>query len=151
MKKFAFRLQTLLKLRQQVEDQKQRVVAELVQQINQQQQEALELNAAMREQGEILKGQRAAGKIDVAWFGNYRSYVTHMQQAIQQRVQTVQEIQKKLMVARHALAEATKETKVLEKLKQRRRERYDHELQLAEAREQDEISTNMFLRKNASA
>ncbi|MBN1436468.1 MAG: flagellar export protein FliJ [Sedimentisphaerales bacterium] len=151
MKKFEFRLQTLLKLREQVEGQKKRVVAELVQQINQQQQEALELNAAMREQGEILKKQRASGQIDVSWFGNYRSYVTHIQQAIQQRVQNVKEIQKQLMIARHELAEAAKETKVLEKLKQKRRERYDYELQLAEAREQDEISKNIFLRKTVSA
>ena len=151
MKRFQFRLQPLLKLRKMQEDQKRRIVGMLLAEINEQQQQALEMAGAVEEQGRLLKKQRAEGSVDLEWFASYRSYVMHMQRAINERIEKVTQIQKQLVGARRELAEAAKQTRILDKLKEKRKTRYDRELAKSEIRDQDEISTNMFLRAARTA
>jgi flagellar protein FliJ len=151
MKKFRFRLQTLLKLRQQQEDQKQRVVGALLTELNEQQRQALEMAAAVRAEGDRLREQHARGAIDLEWASHYRRYVTYMQQAINKRIEAVAQIQQRLARARQELAEAAKQTKILEKLRDRRKNRYDLELRRQDQREQDEIATRNFIRSRHSA
>jgi len=83
--------------------------------------------------------------------GHYLMYVSHMQQGIQKRIHTVGEIQKKLAVARQDLAEAAKEKKILEKLKEKQRERFLSEAERYERGQMDEMSTNRYLRGSRAA
>jgi len=147
MKPFQFRLDPLLRIRRLKEDEKQRVVGELMTQISIEQQKALAMAESVRQQNEILTQQRAAGKIDLAWLAHYRRYVTHMQQLINEKIEHVKQIQKRLMIARQELAEAAKETKVLEKLKERRHQRYDRHLAMLEMRELDDLGAKQYCRK----
>ena len=151
MKKFSYRLEPLLRLRRLEEDQKKRVVGSLLTEINRQQQDALDMAAAVAREGAALKEQHGLGQIDLEWVAHYRSYVTAMQQAINRRIHRVVVTQERLVAARQELAETARRAKALEKLKERRRERYDHERGRAESRMQDEISTNTFLRCACSA
>jgi flagellar export protein FliJ len=48
------------------------------------------------------------------------------------------------------LAQAAQQTKILEKLKEKQKKRYEKRLQKMEARELDEIGTNVFLRSEGS-
>ena len=54
MKKYKFRLDPVLKLRRQVEDQKKRAVGLLMTEINDLQNQALEMNNAIKDEGETM-------------------------------------------------------------------------------------------------
>jgi flagellar FliJ protein len=144
MKKFRYRLDPLLRLRQQQEDQKKRVVGSLLTEINQQQNQVLEMAAAMKQEGEKLKDQYARGKVDLEWIRYYRMFVTQTQQTIAKRMQEILAIQKKLAVARGELAEAAKQTKILEKLKEKKKNSYDAEVLRQENSMMDEIGMNTY-------
>ena len=63
---------------------------------------------------------------------------------IQKRIETVSRIQQQLNLARQELAQAARQTRILSKLKERRRTEYDTELRRTETRDLDEVSQNIF-------
>jgi len=147
MKKFKFRLENLLRLRRQEEDQRKQEVGLLMSAIQKQQQQALEMAAAIQQEGQRLKQHYMDGTVDLDWVGHYRLYVMHLQQAINERIKTVGAIQDKLKLARQELVKASQQTRILEKLKERRKERYDRESQRMATQQQDEISNSVFVRE----
>lgn len=151
MKKFRFRLEALLTLRQQCEDEQRRVVAGLLSRINDQQQQTLQMASQIRQQGQKLKTMLATDKVDLEWMRCYWSYVASVQQAIRKRIETIAGIQKDLTVARQELSEAAKQKKILAKLKEKKKQRYDAEVARAEDRQTDEIGRNIFLRSRRTA
>ncbi len=150
MKKFQFRLQTILKLRRQQEDQKKRDVGLLVSQINEYQRQALEMAQIIKEQGYILK-EHIQGDVDVSWIAGYQGYINYLRQSIAEKINSVTQVQPQLNQARRALAEAAKQTKILEKLEEKLRNRHEERLKKMEAREIDEIGNNAFLRSRRLA
>jgi len=148
MKKFNFRLQPLLRLRQLQEDQKKRLVGQLMAQINENQQQALQMAYEIKRQGKELKQQFSLGKVDFGWISHYYSYVNWIHQSIALRIEKVAQIQKGLSVARQELTQAKKQTRTLEKIKEKRKERYDYQVRRLETRQQDEIGTNIYMRIN---
>ncbi len=151
MKPFNFRLQPLLKLRRQTEEQKKRVVGNLLAQINHQQQQALQLGTELKRQGQILTQRVAQGNVDLPWIAAYRTFVVQTRKAINAHVQQVAQIQQNLTQARAELAHAAQQTKILEKLKEKRRQRYHHQLKRLEANQQDEVAAHIFLRATKTA
>lgn len=146
MKQFKFRLESLLKLRQQAEDEKKRAVGALLAEIHEQQRQALEMDTQLQKEGDLLKEQHLQGTIDLDWVGHYRSYVTHVQEAINQRIANVMKVQGKLSHARNELAQASKEKKILEKLKEKKQQRFQKQLQRQDVRATDEIAAQLYLR-----
>ncbi len=146
MKKFEFRLEPVLRLKKQAEDEKKRAVGLLMAEINSQQQQALEINQTIIQQGDILKNKLSSGQVDTGWIAYYQRYVTDMRAEIARKIQNVTEIQKKLHLARRALAEAAKETKMLEKLKEKQYKEYIGHIEKLEKKELDEIGSQMFIR-----
>lgn len=149
MKPFHFRLQPLLRIRRQEEDARKRDVAVLQNRINEQQQQALDLNRALQQEGQILRQRHESGSVNLEWVGHYHRYVTSAHQAIHQRIARVGEIQKDLHHARTRLIAAARETKKLEMLKQKRKEQYDIQLRRREQIIQDEIATQAWQRNAA--
>ncbi len=146
MKKFRFRLDAILKLRKQQEDEKKRIAGEILAEINKQQNEALrmgrEIEQSRRELKDILVGQ-----VDLHKIANHQRFVNDMQMAIHKRVVKVAELQVKLNEARKELAEASKRYKIIEKLREKRERRYLQEANRKEMQQQDEIGTNSFVRE----
>ena len=145
MKKFKFRLETVLKLRQQHEDEKRRVVNDLLERLNAAQEAALEMNQAILTEGQRLKDAQLEGNIDLTWIGHYRTYVSTMQRAIKAKIEEVAAIQKELILARAQLAQAAREKKVLEKLKERRCQAHQAGIDHAAAEQMNEVATQHFL------
>lgn len=145
MKKFRFRLQTLLRLRRQQEDEKKRAVGVLLTRINEFQQQAVQMAADIKREGENLKQQYQHGTLEMDWIAHYHRYVNHIRQSIQQRVQTIAQVQQQLAQARGELADAARQTKILEKLREKQKDRFDAELNRRERVQQDEIATAAFL------
>lgn len=146
MKQFKFRLMPLLRLRRQEEDQKKRVVAELLSAMQLQQQEAVALGEALQQESKVLRAQQAGGKVDLGWLGQYYRYVLATREAIRERVGRVAALQKRLVGARSELAEAARGRKTLETLEAKQRERYERRLARLERNEQDEIAGQLYFR-----
>ena len=149
MKKFKFRLETLLKLKQTEEDRKKRAVGTLVAEINRHQEEALQLGQVLHKEGRMLKEQHKAGTIDLQRVSHYRSYVSSVHQAIGKRLDSIAGIQGNLSKARSELRAAATETKTLETIKERQAKRYNRRLQKLEVAGQDEISANQYRHNRA--
>ncbi len=147
MKKFNFRLEPVLKLRKQIENQKKRVVGDMMAEINQQQQRALELADSIRDEGQRVKNLQEQGQVDLEWMSYYYRYVAQTRQAIQLRINNVMNMQQNLNTARQDLSQAARQTKALEKLKEKRKNAYMHEFEHQQRREWDEIGSNLYLRK----
>jgi len=150
MKKFNFRLQTVLKLRQQEEDQKKRAVGELNAEINDLQRQALEMAEDVSLQGKILRPY-IQGSVNVNWVGLYQGYVTYLRHSISSKIDEVGRVQQRLQEARRELAEAAKQTKILEKLRERQRSRYDRAVKKIEVNEMDEIGSKVQWRTRSTA
>ncbi len=150
MKKFKFRLETVLQLRQRKEDEKKKVVGELVSKINEQQNQAIEMSRILQQEGQHLKSQHELGQIDLNWMSQYRRYVSHIHQAINHRIENVTQIQNELQHARMDLMHATREKKIIEKLKEKKHKLYKKELNKEQAREQDEVAQQLYLRSSTA-
>ena len=125
MKRFSFRLETLLRLRRQQEQQKKSAVGGLMSQINEQQRRAVALQTGLLEEGRQLKERYLQDNVDLDLVGYYYRYATQVGLAIQRRIERVGKIQNELTGARGELVEAARTRKVLEKLKERQKGRYD--------------------------
>ena len=147
MKKFRYRLQPVLKLRQQQEQQKKRAVGILIAQINEQQQQALAFQKILLQEGQKVRQLYVQEHVDVDWISHYRRYVMSVHQAIKHRIDNVARIQQRLAQARQELSQAAKQTKILEKLREKKKKRFDWERKRAENYQQDEITANL-LRKS---
>ena len=147
MKKFRFRLQPVLRLRQQQQDQKKRRVTDLIEQVNAEQNHALALAQGLQVEGETLKQQYLGGKVDLAWVAQYRRFVTATQQAINERIRRVGVIQGDLQRARLELTEAAKQTKILEKLREKQKKRHQEAFDRTEISQIDDIATRAYARK----
>lgn len=112
--------------------------------INRQQNQVLEMAAALEQEGRQLRQQYAQGTVDLEWVRFYRMYVTHTQQAMAKRTAEIFKIQKTLTIARQELAEAAQQTKILEKLKEKKKNSYDTQIRREENRMQDEIGMNQY-------
>lgn len=146
MKKFSFRLEPVLRLRKLQEDQKKRAVGSLQGQIALRQRETLTLAAEMRREGQDLKQQFARGHVDVAMIAFYQSYVSSLQRSINEKITSVGEIQQKLAMARGELTIAARDRRIIEKLKEKQRERYASDLAYQEKLQQDEAGNNLYFR-----
>jgi len=142
MKKFNFRLQTVLKLRQQEEDQKQRAVGALNAKINDLQRQALEMAEDISREGEVLR-PHIQGSVNVNRVGIYQGYVTYLRHSISSKIDEVGRVHQRLQEARRELAEAAKQTKILEKLREKQKSRYDRAVKKIEVNEMDEIGTKV--------
>ena len=149
MKKFKYRLEPLLHIRRQQEDQKKRAVAKLLTHITKQQNQALALHQSLQDEGRILKQRHSEGVVDLQWVAHYRRYVTSVQRAISQRVDAVRATQGSLQGARAELVNAKRETRKLELLKEQRREAYLKELARRERITEDEIAAAFHRRQHA--
>lgn len=143
-KQFKFRLESILKLRRMAEDEKKRAVAELVSEINQYQQEALDMAETIRKSTTELTPS-IQGRVNLQEVARVQGYVGQLQRGINQRIENVARVQQKLGLARQDLAEAVRRTRILEKLKEKQKKQYMDELKRQENRALDEMATLAYV------
>jgi flagellar FliJ protein len=142
-KKFQFRLNALLRLREQVEKQRQRELAELLTQIRQYEQQVRRLHAEIRDEDEFLRSVIEPGRtVDMRLVSIHRRFVQATGQQILEVLRQLAGIRKRAEAARQRLVEATQERRALEILRDRQRAAYLAALGKAEDRMLDEIALN---------
>ena len=140
MTNFKFRLEPLMKLREAERDRCRESLAEAYRA----EQILLDRQTAIRQQieetRELSRCQSQPGAIEVDGLLDTHRYelglTTELQHLVAQQGQVREEVERR----REALIAADREVRVLEKLREREEDRFRHEQERLEIREQDEIA-----------
>ncbi len=149
MKKFAFRLEPLLKMKAHLEKERQK-------EHGMAQNKALEqkrtLEQIHEERSGTLERQRVemSGKMSVAELLIYSRYLLKLKKDSLTGGEMLKVLERNVETKRRALVEATKQKKVYEKLKERQQEKHEHMVQAQEEKEADEIAIMSYLQKQRS-
>jgi flagellar FliJ protein len=150
-KRFVFKLETVLRLRQQREDRQKRVVAERLRQIGQMRGRIAALERQIREQVAGLRADALHTTLDVVGLARNRHYLSRLQRHRLEAQSQLGMLEKRLAQERAVLAHAAKERKVIEKLKERQYARYQKDLARQERIEADDLSTTRYAFRRAEA
>jgi flagellar FliJ protein len=151
MAKFAFKLQAVLTQRSWVELEKQRLLAAAQLKMASLQTELTAVNDQMNAATDHVRKTQMVGKLDMPMLAAHRRYIATMQRKGMGLVQQIAVAQKQVDEARVALAEAAKQRKVLEKLKERQKERWLAEGNRKQLLELDEIGMQLDYRHRTDA
>ena len=143
MKKFKYRLETLLKVKSQVEKEKQREHAAALRKVYEQKEH---LDKIDRRRRDNLGRQRQAleENISIVDMLIYTRYFLKLKRDSVAGSELLRGLQRKSEEKRQDLIAASKERKIYEKLKEKQHKKYSDEMELAEKKELDEIGTNNF-------
>ena len=144
-KRFRFRFETMLKIRQQREDQHKRIVAERLAQIGLVQQDLARLEELTSQGLHSIRTVQQAGRIDVQQTMAQRAWITHLHKSALDAEARLRGLEARLAQERAALAEAAKQRRILEKLKERQTERHRMEEQRAETSAADDLTTTRYV------
>ncbi len=142
MKKFAFALQPVLDHRKRIEDEKQLVVAQRKRALDEAERELERLNEEFRVHAAMLRDKHK--KLETRELQSIYAHLQFLDRCIVAQIRIVAERRVALDRARAELLEASKEKKVVEKLKERRREAYVKEEQRVEQKELDDGNARRF-------
>lgn len=149
MKKFKYRLEALLKMKEHFEKEKQKEHALSLQRV-QTQENNLSALESEKNQNLIRLKNKLNGSLSVAEMLVYGRYLIKLKRNSFSGEQMLDALQKQEEGKRSELLEATKEKKIQEKLKEKQQEIYIDDLKLLENNENDEIAGNSFRLKNKS-
>lgn len=144
MKKFAFALQPVLEHRERIEDEKQQVLAVRQLALDEAERELKRLNDEFRANSEELRGRHK--DLDADALRLYYAHLQFIDRCIVAQIRVVAERRVELDRARTDLLAASKDRKVVEKLKDRRRESHALEEMRHEQSELDDTNARRYSR-----
>ena len=147
MAQFDFSLDGVLRHRMHLEEQCQRDLAALQQQMRLAQDELRGLDQAMQASLNDVRHNRLVGKLDMGFLAAYRRYVASVQRKGTVMAQKMALIQRDVDAAQKKLAEAAKQRKIMEKLRDKQKERWKQQLDRKEAADLDEVSMKLAARE----
>ena len=146
MKKFKYRLEALLKVKEHIEKERQKEHAAALQRVQDQMQN---LEAIDRNRQATFENQRnsQAGFLNVAEMLIYSRYLIKLKKDTLAGKEVLRALNSEAGKTRTALLEATKEKKIYDKLKEKQHENYLEETHRMETKETDEIGVQSHRRK----
>lgn len=144
MKKFNFALQPVLEHRERIEDEKQMVVATRRREVDIAEAELRRLNDEFRSNSAELRSKHQG--LDADALRLYYGHLQFIDRCIVAQIQVVAERRVALDRARIDLLAASKDRKVVEKLKDRRREAHALEEMRVEQNELDDTNARRYSR-----
>lgn len=144
-KRFVFRFETMLKIRRQNEERRQRVVAKRLQQIHEVRERMAAIDQQIHDEERAVMGVQRPGVIDLNQAMRHRHWLGHLHKSNLEAEGRLRYLEAELSQERAALAEAVKQRKILEMLKERQLKRYQQEEDRREANAADEMSTLRFV------
>lgn len=149
MKKFAFRLQSVLNYREKIEHQRHLVFARVLQVVQTQERELVDLYRLTSEAIEELREQ-VAEKVDVAALRQERLYLASVTRRIAEAIKRLRTVENELEHARRRLIDARRDRRALELLHQRRGDEYEYEANRQMQMELDEIGGRSWRAKRSA-
>jgi flagellar protein FliJ len=147
MKKFVFSLQPVLEHRQRIEDEKQQIVAQRRRAADEAEAELTRLNDEFRESTSRLRGSHK--DLGAEELRLHYAHLQFLDRTIVSQIQVVAERRVALERARTDLLHASKERKVVEKLKDRRKLAHAAEAARIEQNELDDGNARRHARAGA--
>jgi flagellar FliJ protein len=142
VKRFSFALQPVLEHRKRIEDQKQLVVAARRRALDEAERELERLNGEFLKHSTMLR--EGHKQFDTRELQSIYAHLQFLDRCIMAQIRIVAERRVALDRARNELLEASKEKKVVEKLKERRREAHTLEEQRMEQKELDDGNARRY-------
>lgn len=143
MATFRFPLEGVLRHRKLIEEQKQREMASLQQEMRLAQDALRELNESAQQTIGDLRQNHLVGRLDLAFLAAHRRYMLAVHRRGTNMAQKMALLQRQIDDARGALLTASVQRKVIEKLRDNQKERWAAEIARKEFVELDEISQRM--------
>jgi flagellar FliJ protein len=140
---FVFKLEGVLRHRANIEEQRRRELAAIQAEMAMLEKELAELDAAMRASETDLRQNRLVGRLDLAFLAAQRRYAIAMQRKAIALAQKMAGVRPKLELARANLAEAAKQRKIIEKLRDRQLTRWKQEQAHHELLELDDVAMRL--------
>jgi flagellar FliJ protein len=145
MARFVFKLHAVARQRELVEQQKQRVMATLRMQMGALETRLRQMDGQMRVVDDDLRRNRLTGPVDVSFLIAHRRYVLATQRQAMELAQQMAALQRQIDQARIELAEAAKNRKAIEKLREKQFGRWKAEQDRKEMADLDEVGQQMAL------
>jgi flagellar protein FliJ len=143
MAKFVFKLEGVLRQRKHVEQEKMRALATALKHQSDCELELQRLNQSLEETNDDLRRNHLTGVLDMNFLAAHRRFTNAMFRKSASIQQKIAQAKQKVTEARTILAEAAKQRKVMEKLREKHHERWRAELAAKEFRELDEIGVQL--------
>lgn len=143
MLKFVFQLDGVLRHRRSLEEQRQRELCAAQTEMTQMQAELQSIDEAARGVSTDVRDNRLTGTLDMAFLAAHRRYALAMQRKALDLAQRMAARQQVLDTARRQLAEAAKQRKMIEKLRERQQERWRGEQSRKETAELEEVNLQL--------
>ena len=151
MKRFAFRLENVLRYREQVERERQIALAKVHQLVVDHEQKLLEAYAVLEEARGELRKHESNGEINVTEARQQRVYLGSLRRHVSEVLKRLRKLELELDRRREEAIGARKERKVLEMLRTRRHEEYLRETGRADRAELDDIATKKEVVRRAGS
>ncbi len=143
MKKFKYRLEALLKMKEHIEKERQKDHATALLKVKTQEENNGSLNDKKEntiiDQAKVMQGSLSVAELLV--YGRYIMRLKRERLAGEEMLKVLNQAEKE---KREKLVDATKEKRIQEKLKEKHRGKFDDEIKLLEGKENDEIAGNSF-------
>src|SRR5450432_4593573 len=143
MAKFDFKLEGVLRQRKYVEQEKQRELAIRQSQFVELQSALTQLQNMVQQSNEDVRRNHLVGKLNMEFLAAHRRFLTGMQRQALGLMQRLALAQRAVDEARSELAEAAKQRKAIEKLREKQFARWREELAKREVAEMDEIGMQL--------
>ena len=147
MAQFIFQLDGVLRHRERVEKDRQRELAVVLKEMARLEAELAVLDQETKQNASDVRDHHLLGELKLSFLAAHRRYMLAMQRKIIALAQKMAQHQLVVDQARTALAEASKQKKILEKLRERQQEAWTAKLNRRENSDLDELATQMSFRQ----
>ncbi len=147
MKKFTFRLQVVLNMREKTLEDKRLEMAQVVKRLNVQIEKLEGLKQKQERLTKELNGIYDNDEIDIGGIYTYKSFIAKLFDDIRNQEKIITEWRKLLRIKQNEVNEALKQVKILEKLKEKEEKKFNDFINYQEAKEIDDIVTTRYKAK----
>lgn len=144
-KRFTFRFETMLRIRQQREDEHKRIVANRLRAIRELKNHMASLDKQIHEELQAIRVGQQPGTIDMQQVIRHRHWLGCLHKGVLEGQARMRFLEAELVRERAALAEAAKQRRILEKLKERRLEQHRRERDRLEVAAADDLTTVRYV------
>src|SRR6266850_5215542 len=147
MPRFKFQLEGVLEHRKNIEEEKQRALAAVLSEMQRLRNDLADLDQVARGAVADLRQNRLTGPLDMSFLAAHRRFTGSVQRKALAIAQKMALVQRQIDEARAALAEAAKQRKIIEKLRERQLERWQSQQHRQEMDELDDIGMQLAFRQ----
>lgn len=145
MKKYSFRLQTVLEMREKKLEDKRREMAIVITKLNEQNRQLEALIKRQENTKSTLENIYNSGKeLDITEITNYKNYWGKLITDAKNQEVVIEKTKNLLKFKQLEVAEALKEVKILEKLKETQEKKFYQHYEYIQAKEIDDIASTRY-------